>query len=103
MYGDDVECVVDVVKRAMDLIDGSVLLGGRFGDGIITARVWEEVLESEGETAEWCKFLAILGRRPEVVDVLSAGSRGLVDALGSGGPRRLVNVVGKIEGASNSS
>lgn len=94
IYGREVADVVAVVKEATKRLDGGVLLGGRFGNNVVTANVWRTVLESEGETAEWGKLVGVLARRPPVVDVLDRSAGGLLDALGKGGrARRLSNVL----------
>lgn len=101
VYGDRIDDVVCVVKRAKDQIDGGVLIGGKFGTGIITARTWNTVLESEGELAEWTRFVAVLGRKPALIDALDGRSAGLVNALQAGGARRLTNVLHNMQNSIN--
>lgn len=97
VYGNDVGDVVRVLKRARQSIDGGMLVGGRFGDTIITARVWEEVLGSEGERAEWERLARVLGSPPGFVRVLDASSKGLYQALESGGgAAKLVRVLDRV-------
>ena len=97
VYGDDVDDVVSVVKRAKDTIDGGILVGGRFGEAIVTARVWEKVLESEGEKAEWARFIGLLAARPPLVGVLENQHRRMVDVVSqAGGGQRLVRVLDRM-------
>lgn len=102
IYGHKVQPVVEVVKRAREQLDGGILVGGRFGNDVVTARVWEMVLESDGEKAEWGKFYSVLARQPGVVDVLDRSSAGLVDAIREGGGAnrlsRVLDRVGEREG-----
>lgn len=97
IYGQKIGPVVEVVKRARRTIDGGILIGGRFGENIVTARVWEMVLESDGEEAEWAKLFSVLSRRPPIVDVLERNSAGLVDALREGSrAQRLSNILNRM-------
>lgn len=94
VYGDDIDEVASVVRRARDVIDNAVLVGGRFGEAIITSRVWEDVLKSEGERAEWCRLLGVLGARPSIVGVMDRQHRSMLDVLSqAGGADRLVRVL----------
>lgn len=98
VYGSEVDDVVRVVKRAKKVIDGGVLVGGRFGNAIVTSRVWEEVLQSEGEHAEWVKFVQVLSTPPAFVRVLDHGARGLVQSLETaGGAARLARVLDRMD------
>ncbi|KAI0565775.1 hypothetical protein FGB62_14g040 [Gracilaria domingensis] len=101
VYGDDIDDVVCVIKSATKQIDGGVLIGGKFGDGIVTARTWETVLSSEGERAEWAKLIAVLGAKPSLLNVLESPHRGLLNTLKSSNGSKLVRVLGSIE-TSNS-
>ncbi|PXF42191.1 hypothetical protein BWQ96_08111 [Gracilariopsis chorda] len=101
VYGDRIDDVVCVVKRATDQIDGGVLIGGKFGKGIITARTWETVLNSEGELAEWARFAAVLGRRPALIDALEGRGRGLLNVLEAAGARRLTTVLDNMQNTTN--
>lgn len=97
IYGNEVDDVVRVVKRAQSVIDGGVLIGGRFGDAIVTSRVWEDVLNSEGERAEWVKFVQVLGTPPGFVRVLDHSAKGLAQSLDSaGGAARLSRVLDRM-------
>lgn len=97
VYGNDVDDVVRVVKRAKDVIDGGILVGGKFGDTIITSRIWEEVLQSEGERAEWIKLVQVLAMPPGFVRVLDHGTKGLHQTLqNAGGAARLSRVLDRI-------
>lgn len=94
VWGDDVDKVVEVVKRAVGVIDGGVVVGGRFGERIATARVWQTVLDSGGEKEEWGKLVGVLGKTPGVVQVLQRQQRGVLDAVEGGG--KLVRVLDRI-------
>lgn len=98
VYGDDVDDVVRVVKRAQEVLDGGLLVGGRFGDAIITRRVWDQVLESEGERAEWVKLVQVIATPPGFVKVLDTSARGLSQVVEqAGGAARLVRVLDQVE------
>lgn len=94
VYGSEIDNVVKVLRRARNVIDGGILVGGRFGDAIITSRVWADVLASEGERAEWAKFVQVVGAPPGFVDVLDRNAKGLAQTLeNAGGAQRLARVV----------
>lgn len=98
VYGQKVDPVVEVVKNANDIIDGSLLLGGRFGDDIVTAKVWETVLDSKGESTEWANLVSVLDRTPPFITILDRSSSGLVEALKkSGRAHQLTGVLQRME------
>lgn len=99
VFGNGINEVVEGVRRAKKEIDGGFVVGGRFGERIVTGGIWDEVLESDGERAEWARFLKVVGAgTPAVAALLSRGSPGLVDALElAGGAARLTNVVSRID------
>lgn len=104
VYGTELDEVVRVVKRARGCVDGALLVGGRFGQQIVGWRQWEEVLESEGEAAEWGRFLSAFGRPPGVMGVLDGSARGLYQAVeGAGGGQRLIRAVERISDGSTGS
>lgn len=97
VYGHEVGPVVEVVKKARELINGSLLLGGRFGNDVVTARAWETILESDGEVAEWGRLIAVLDRPPQIIQMLDRSSQGLLGALTQGGrAHQLAHVIEQI-------
>ncbi|CAN8072926.1 unnamed protein product [Agarophyton chilense] len=103
VYGDDIGDVVCVVKSATKQIAGGVLVGGKFGDGIVTARAWETVLSSEGERAEWVKLVGVLAAKPALLNVLDRQNLGLFNTLKSGGGSKLVRVLDNFQSSNNAS
>lgn len=94
VYGNNVDDVVKVVKRAQDVIDGGIVVGGRFGNAIVTSRVWDDVLKSEGERAEWAKFVHVIGAPPKFLNILDRNAKGLAQNLEkAGGAQRLARVL----------
>lgn len=105
VYGQEVGPVAETAKLATELIRGGILIGGRFGDDIVTASVWKTVLESDGELQEWRKFVHLLDRPPPVISLLQQSNRGLLDAVENGGnAKELAHVLQRIsdDGTSNS-
>lgn len=97
VYGGEVDDVVRVVKRAQVVIDGGVLVGGRFGEDVVGSRVWQSVLDSEGERAEWGKLVGLLATPPAVLRVLEGSGSGLCRSLeNASGGKRLVRVLDQI-------
>lgn len=97
VYGADAEAVAGAARRARDVIDGGVLVGGRFGDEIVTARAWEAVLRSEGRRAEWARLVRVLAAPPALARVLDAGGRGLAQSVeAAGGAARLARVLDRV-------
>lgn len=102
VYGNDVDVVVRVLKRAKSIIDGGLLAGGKFGDAIVTSRIWEEVLKSDGERAEWVRFVQVLGTPPGFVRILDHGAKGLHQTLhNAGGAARLARVLDRMSETGN--
>lgn len=98
VYGKQIDPVVQVVKRAQDVIDGSLLVGGRFGGRVVTAPVWQRALDSEGEAAEWTQLLSVLAKPPGVIQILDQQSKGLVQVLRQGGrAQQLTGILQRME------
>lgn len=98
IYGSQVDPVVETIKRATDIIDGGILIGGRFGENIVTAKTWQKVLESDGELEEWKKFVTILSKPPPILQLLDQQSKGMIDVVQkAGGQQDLVHVLNKIQ------
>lgn len=95
VYGKKVEPVVDAVKQATKLISGAYLVGGRFGEDIITAATWKTVLESEGEAAEWAKFITVLGQTPPFIPILDRSASGVLHSVQQAG--RATNLINILE------
>lgn len=94
VYGTDVEAVAAVVANARKILDGAILVGGRFGDALVTPKTWEKVLESDGELAEWTRFVQVLAAPPAFLRVLDGNAAGLVQSVDAGaGAAKLVRVL----------
>lgn len=81
VYGTQVEAVMDVVRRAEDLLNDAELVGGRFGDRLVHAQTWREALASEGEVAQFTQLVGALEQGAPLVRTLEAGGKGLAGAL----------------------
>lgn len=98
VYGRQIDPVIAVVKRAQEKIDGGLLIGGRFGERVVSAGIWERALKSKGEVDEWTQFLSVLANPPAVIQVLDQQSKGLVQVLQQGGgAQQLTNVLQHME------
>lgn len=98
IYGRQIDPVMEVVKRAKETISGGLLVGGRFGERIVTAGVWERALNSKGEVDEWTQFLSVLAKPPPVVQILDQQSKGLVQIIQQGGrAQQLSNILQRME------
>lgn len=96
VYGSHIEDVNTVIKRAEEALPESVLVGGRFGDSLIHARQWREVIDSDGEIAQYAKLLATIKQAPQLVRTIEAPTRGLADVISRGGRHRaLAGVLGQ--------
>ncbi len=94
IYGTDVAAVTDVVRRAEEELVDAVLVGGRFGDRLVHANTWREVLASDGETAQFARLVAALQQGAPLVRAFDAGTRGLAHALdASSGRNTLASVL----------
>lgn len=94
VYGHHADSVIETVKRAQKIIDGGLLVGGRFGEQVVTAPIWERALQSEGEVAEWTQLVTVLSQPPPLLDVIDRSSKGLVQVLQQGGrANQLTNIL----------
>lgn len=94
VYGTELARVTAAVKRSREVLKHAELVGGRFGNNVVTARTWNEVLESEGELAEWTRLLSVLQMdAPGLVHTLELQGSQLVTALQGGGGQRVVRVL----------
>lgn len=93
VYGTSVEAVMDVVRRAEDVLADAELVGGRFGDRLVHAATWREALAADGEVAETARLVQTLERGAPLVRVMEEGGRGLAGVLGEAGGRGLVGLL----------
>lgn len=98
VYGTQVAPVAAVVKNATKVLKSSLLVGGRFGEDIVTAGRWAAALDSDGEAAEFARLIATLDApHPALLQTLDSGSRGLATALDGAGAKPLVGVLQQID------
>lgn len=95
VYGTQLNEVVDVLDRSLGMINGATLIGGRFGDQIVSAKVWHEVRKSDGELAQWQQFVHALDNAPSaLVKGIDTSSTQLLDTLdNAGGAKNLVTLL----------
>lgn len=84
VYGTDVSDVCAVVRRAEKTLPDAVLVGGRFGDFLIHGKQWREVLDSDGEIAQFAQLVGTLRQGSPLVAAFEAPTRGLTAALRNG-------------------
>ena len=97
VYGTDVGQVSSVVRRAQDQIRDAVLVGGRFGEDLIHARQWRQVLEAN-EREQFCELLGVLQSGTSLVRTIESPARGLATALNvAGGATKLATLLTKHE------
>ncbi len=97
VYGTDVGDVSSVVRRTQDEISDAVLIGGRFGEELVHARQWRQVLEAD-EREQLCVLLGVLQNATPLVRAIDAPSRGLAAALNAaGGATKLVTLLSEHE------
>jgi hypothetical protein len=93
VYGPDVGAVLAVVERARGVLDGAILVGGRFGDAVVGSRSWDTALSLGGEEGVRLELVQVLGAPPQLIPVLESGSRDLVKTTVSGGAGLLTGVL----------
>lgn len=100
VFGADAGAVLDTVERALALLDGGVLLGGRFGADVVAAGAWEEARALGGEDAVRAGLLrALAGQAPPLARVLDGSAVGLARAVDrGGGAARLLRAVDAVGG-----
>jgi ribosomal protein L10 len=95
IFGHEISAVLDVIARTRKEVEGSILLGGRFGDTIVSARVWDEVGAMESEDELRLKLIQLLSAPPGFLRILDGNAARLTRVLqGSGASARsLVRVL----------
>jgi hypothetical protein len=81
IYGGDIAAVLEVVARTKQEVEGSILLGGRFGDQIVPARIWDEVAAMGTEDEMRIKLIQLLSTPPAVLRMLDGHAVRLTQTL----------------------
>lgn len=98
IFGHGADDVLDVVARATDILDGGLLVGGRFGESVVHGADWARAADLGGESAVRAGLVrALEGAAPRLVRVLDGGGEGLVRTIGAGGGERVVRVFDAVE------
>lgn len=95
IYGADVGVVLDVVGRAQEILDGALLVGGRFGRDVVHGSAWRDAAALESEDKVRVGLLQVLDQAaPSLVQVLDSGNQQLVRTVDTaGGAAKLISVV----------
>lgn len=94
IYGNDIGSVLAVLARARQQLDGGIVIGGRFGEDVITSRMWDTASDLRSEQAVREDLVRVLGTPPQLVNHLRGSSHGLVKSLqDAAGSTKLVRVL----------
>lgn len=94
LFGNDVDAMLYVLKRARNILDCGVLVGGRFGEDIVTASCWEEAESLGGQDKVHAELITALRTSPGLLEVLNGSSRQFTNVFdAASGARRLVRVL----------
>lgn len=94
IFGSDLNAVLEVLERATNMLEGGVLVGGRFESEIITAQSWIEVRELGGQEAVRKGLIRALQTTPGFIRALDDSAKQLVRVgISAGGAQSLARVL----------
>ena len=81
MYGNEIEEMIQGIKRARSEIDGGVLIAGKFGEFVVTGQVWDDIVDGKDRMTLMRELLGVFGEQDKVVRVLGDSPKGLIGVM----------------------